>query len=234
MRTTAIVLAAGKGSRMHSETPKQYMELLGKPLIYYSLRTFEDSFVDEIVLVVSPGDEDYCKEQIVHGFGFKKIIAIVPGGKERYHSVYRGLGAASADTDYVFIHDGARPCLSREILKRNLETVCRHDSAVTAMPVKDTIKITDAEGFVQQTPDRSRTWMIQTPQTFSFPMIKSFYEKMIRMEEKGEMPEIPITDDAMVMETFSDKKVKLVEGAYTNIKVTTPEDLEIAQKFLQS
>ncbi len=232
MKTAAVILAAGKGSRMQADIPKQYLTVNGKPLIYYALRTFQDSFVDEIILVVSPGDIAYCRSEIIQKYGFCKVTHIVEGGSQRYHSVCNGLQAVNPETEYVFIHDGARPCVSDDILQRVYEEVLQYKACVVGMPVKDTIKIADAEGFAVQTPDRSSVWMIQTPQVFQYVMIKELYDRLIVQENTLLRQGVNITDDAMVVETFSDIKIRLVEGSYTNIKVTTPEDIALAENFL--
>ena len=183
MKYTAIVLAAGKGSRMKSNIPKTYMSLQGKPVLFYSLKAFEDSFIDDVILVTAAENVSYCKKEIVEKYGFQKVRAIVAGGKERYHSVYQGI-CAIEETDYLFIHDGARPFLSEDILERakyELETKGNH-AAVAAVMSKDTVKITDENGYVISTPDRSRVWNVQTPQCFSFSDMKEAYEKMIQQE----------------------------------------------------
>ncbi|MGN1159775.1 MAG: 2-C-methyl-D-erythritol 4-phosphate cytidylyltransferase [Lachnospiraceae bacterium] len=231
MRYTAIVLAAGKGSRMKSNVQKQYMSLQGKPVLYYSLKAFEDSYVDHIILVTGEEECSYCKKEIVEKYEFNKVTAIIPGGKERYHSVYRGICAAG-ECDYLLIHDGARPFLTQDILMRAKKELEQHPAAVAAVMAKDTVKIADDNGFVAETPDRNRVWNVQTPQCFSFPIIKEAYEKLIASEEKCLQKGIRITDDAMVVETFADCRVKLFEGDYRNLKITTPDDMEIAEKYL--
>ena len=233
MKTVAVVLAAGSGSRMNLDVKKQYMELGGKPLIYYSLRTFEESMIDDIVLVVSRGDIDYVRTEIVQKYHFDKVTAIVEGGLYRYHSVRLGLEAADPKCDYAFIHDGARPFITNDIIIKTLHAVKEYGACAVGMPVKDTIKIADEDGFAVNTPDRKFTWQIQTPQAFSYKMILELYQKLDRVE--GDLMErgINITDDAMVVEYFSDKKIKLVEGSYDNIKITTPEDIEVAKAIMQ-
>ncbi|MBQ7944082.1 MAG: 2-C-methyl-D-erythritol 4-phosphate cytidylyltransferase [Lachnospiraceae bacterium] len=231
--TTAIVLAAGQGKRMQSKIQKQYLLLADKPVLYYSLKAFEDSFIDDIILVVGKGEEEYCRTEIVEKYAFTKIKAIVEGGKERYHSVANGIKAIRADADYVFVHDGARPFITVEILERALEQVKDAEACVVGMPVKDTVKISDESGFVEMTPPRARVWQIQTPQVFSYSLIASAYNKLISQEEELAQKGIFVTDDAMVVEYFEKRKVKLVEGSYQNIKITTPEDLKIAESFLK-
>lgn len=222
----AIVLAAGSGKRMNSQVHKQYLIIQDRPVLYYSLKEFQDSAVDEIVLVVGKGEEEFCRREIVDKYGISKVKAIVEGGKERYHSVFEGLKQTS-DADYVLIHDGARPFVNQDIIRRCMQEVQKYQACVVGMPVKDTIKIADEEGYAKQTPDRKNVWMIQTPQTFSYALIYEAYEEMLKTEDTA------ITDDAMVLERIKGKKSKLIEGSYRNIKITTPEDLLIANVYLQ-
>lgn len=234
MKTVAIVLAAGSGSRMKSDVKKQYMEIGGKPLIYYSLKAFGESIIDDIVLVVSRGDVDYVKKDIVDKYGFDKVKTVVEGGLYRYHSVRLGLEAADSDCDYAFIHDGARPFVDRDIIMRALSAVKEYGACVVGMPAKDTIKIADDKGFAQSTPNRDKVWMVQTPQVFSYKTILELYRRLDREEEELMARGINITDDAMVAEYYSDQKIKLVEGSYNNIKITTPEDIAVAEEILKN
>ena len=224
-KCTAVVLAAGRGKRMGTDVQKQYLEIGGKPVLYYSLDTFEKShIIDEIVLVVGENQEDYCRKEIVDQYGFQKVKTIVRGGAERYHSVWNGL--QQVEDGYVFIHDGARPFVTEEILIRAYEEVQECKACVVGMPVKDTIKISDNQGFVVDTPNRSQVWMIQTPQVFEVSLVKDAYAKLI----EGNITNA--TDDAMVVEMMLGSQIKLVQGSYENIKITTPEDLDIANVFL--
>lgn len=227
-RTAAVLLAAGKGTRMESQVHKQYLEISGKPLLYYTLCAFENSSVDDIILVTGHGEMEYCQSEIVEKYGFTKVKAITEGGKERYHSVYQGLKAVK-NCEYVLIHDGARPCVTADIIDRASLGARTYRACVAGMPVKDTIKISDEEEFASITPDRSRLWLIQTPQAFEYGLVLNAYEMLMSSEQHQE----GITDDAMVVETMTKEKVKLIRGDYSNIKVTTPEDLEIAALFLQ-
>ena len=230
---TAIVLSAGKGSRMKSEIPKQYMDLLGKPVIYYSLKAFEDSPIEDIVLVTGESDIEYCRNDIVEKYGLSKVRRIVAGGKERYDSVSKGLEAIAelGNCDYVMIHDGARPMLDKEMIERLMRAVEEKEACVPGMPVKDTIKIADDAGFAAKTPDRKKVWLIQTPQTFSYSLICQAYKKLYMDMQAGKAVP-PITDDAMVAEYAFDRNSYLVEGSYQNIKITTPEDLDVAALYL--
>lgn len=226
MKYTAIVLAAGSGSRMNTKVKKQYLLLEEKPILYYSLKTFEDSAVTDIILVVGQGEVEYCKKEIVERYQFRKVTAIVEGGKERYHSVFEGLKAAK-NADYVLIHDGARPFVTEEILNRAMCSVKKYRACVVGMPVKDTIKIADENEYSKETPERKNVWMVQTPQCFEFNLIYEAYEKMLQEEDRT------ITDDAMVLERVHGLPVKLIEGSYRNIKLTTPEDMIIAEAYLK-
>ncbi|MBQ9504196.1 MAG: 2-C-methyl-D-erythritol 4-phosphate cytidylyltransferase [Lachnospiraceae bacterium] len=233
MKTVAIVLAAGKGRRMGGKVPKQYLELGGKPVIYYSLKTFEESFIDEVVLVCTEGEEEYCRKEIVIKYGFSKVVKIVAGGRERFNSVYNGL-MASNGCDYVFIHDGARPFVTQHVLDRCLHYVEKYRAAVAAVPAKDTVKLENGDGFIKTTPDRSLVWLMQTPQVFDFHLIRDSYEKLTDQEERLRSAGVTVTDDTMVAKMFADVDAKLVESTYFNIKITTPEDLILAEAILQS
>lgn len=251
----AIVLAAGAGKRMNSKVAKQYMELNGKPVLWYALQAFSQSeLVSHIVLVVGHGEEDYVKEEIVDRYGFEKVALICEGGAERYLSVWNGLQAISAkglledavqerkedasggrdvkDHTYIAIHDGARPFVTQQIIEDTLCAAKEYGACVAGMPVKDTIKIADEEGFAQTTPKRDLVWAVQTPQVFDGQLIYSAYEKLLRNLEELIAKGIAITDDAMVVEHMTGEKVKLVKASYENIKITTPEDLILAQGIL--
>ncbi|MDY3919747.1 MAG: 2-C-methyl-D-erythritol 4-phosphate cytidylyltransferase [Candidatus Limivivens sp.] len=227
-KNAAIVLAAGQGRRMHSKVQKQYLLIQGKPVLYYSLKQFQDCpFMDEIILVTGEDEIAYCQKEIVERFGFTKVTRIVPGGAERFHSVYNGLCAID-HCDFVYIHDGARPFVDQEMLKRARADVKEKKACVAGMPVKDTIKISDGSGFAVSTPQRSLVWMVQTPQVFDFSLIYGAYQDLIASGRSD------VTDDAMVLECMTGRKVWLTEGSYRNLKITTPEDLEIAEIFAES
>lgn len=233
-RCTAIVLAAGSGRRMESAVPKQFMLLQDQPVLWYSLKAVEESgIIDDCILVAGEGDTDYVRREIVDRYGFRKVTAVTAGGRERWESVYRGLcviaernGTGQDKDGYIFIHDGARPFLTEEILRDTYKEVCRHGACVTAVPVKDTIKVADENGFAVQTPDRRLLWAVQTPQVFEAGLIISAYQKLFEAYGKGDMP--AVTDDAMVAEKMLGIRVKLVKGTYGNIKITTPEDIGTA------
>ncbi|MCH5339597.1 MAG: 2-C-methyl-D-erythritol 4-phosphate cytidylyltransferase [Acetatifactor sp.] len=264
-RCTAVILAGGSGSRMKSDVAKQFMLLEGKPLLWYSLQAVQQSkIIDDCILVAGradavegPAEElDYVRREIVEKYGFTKVAAIVAGGSERCWSVENAMalirdlkdqGGILDKTEYVFIHDSARPFLTEDILLRTYEAVQQHHACVAAMPSKDTVKLADEEGFAASTPDRSCVWIIQTPQVFDADLITEAYKKLsllyrtpdsqvdLGQQTASSLSESkpPVTDDASVVEHFTDIKVKLVEGSYRNIKITTPEDMKIAEALLK-
>ena len=223
---TAVVLAAGSGKRMGTKVHKQYLLMGGKPVLYYSLNTFQESpLIDEIILVCGSGEEEYCRCEIVEKYGFEKVSAIIPGGAQRYDSVWNGL--QKTKDGYVYIHDGARPFVDGEMLARAYRCVSECHACVAGVPSKDTVKIADEDNTVRQTPDRSRVWLVQTPQVFDTDLIRRAYARLMEQDE------IAVTDDAMVAEQMLGCRVKLFSGSYENIKITTPEDLAVAEVFLQ-
>lgn len=227
---TAIVLSAGKGNRMHSDIPKQYMDMQGYPVIYYALKAFEESKVDDIILVTGAEDVAFCTKDIVQKYHFTKVKDVVPGGAERYLSVLEGLKKAQ-NADYVLIHDGARPMIGTEDIEKSMQMVEQEEACVLATPVKDTIKVV-TKGYVTDTPDRDTLWAMQTPQSFSTELLRNAYIQLETKQKKGE--KVPnITDDAMIVEYMTGHKIRIIPGNYANIKITTPEDLVIAEMFLK-
>lgn len=223
----AIILAGGQGRRMGGDVPKQYLTIHEKPILYYTIKAFEDSeLVGKIIIVCGKNQEDYCNQEIVSKYGFKKVVCIVEGGKERYDSVYNGLKAVN-QADYVMIHDGARPLVTDKMIKDSVIAVKEHDACICAVPSKDTIKVVDAKGYVVETPNRETLWNVQTPQTFKFSLIKAAYEMVFKNNIQG------ITDDAMVLERTFGTPIKVVMGDYGNVKVTTPEDLKTIQGLVE-
>lgn len=239
-RCTAVILAAGSGSRMKSDTAKQFMPLLGKPLLCYALQAVEESdIIDDCILVTGAKDLTWVSEEIVGKYHYHKVDTVIAGGDERYASVASAMRlirsedmAVSNRDGYIFVHDGARPFLTEKILRDTYEAVLKYGACVSAVRSKDTVKIADEEGFVKETPDRTLVWNMHTPQVFETKLIVGAYasleENLQKLKEEG----VHITDDAMVVEYFTNHRVKLVEGSYQNIKLTTPEDLMIAEKIL--
>lgn len=254
---TAVILAGGSGSRMKSDVAKQFMLLKGKPLLWYSLRAVQQSeIIDDCILVAGAGNaspcenretEEYVRHEIVEKYGFTKVFAIVEGGSERCWSVENAMEVLRRESrtgengrEYVFIHDSARPFLTEEIICRTYEAVREHRACVAAMPSKDTVKLATPDGFAAATPDRKTVWNIQTPQVFDRTLIAEAYARLkyqysVSDQSGGadEHTQAPVTDDASVVERFTDVKVKLVEGSYQNIKITTPEDIKVAEAFLE-
>ena len=199
MKITAICLAAGQGKRMESKVQKQYLLLKEKPVLYYSLKCFQESRVDEVILVVPSGEIEYCRKNIVEKYGFSKVKYVLEGGKERYHSVACGLKALSEMQDepgIVLIHDGARPFVTPEMIHNLIEETEVYEACVIGTPVKDTIKIADEEGFCSQTPSRDKVWAVQTPQSFSFQLVNEAYTKVLQEEERLSEQGISITEVA--------------------------------------
>lgn len=240
-RCTAIVLSAGSGSRMQSDVAKQYMMLGDKPVIWYSLNVMERSeVIDDCILVAGADDLEFVRDEIVRRYGFSKVDTVIAGGSERYLSVMNALRIVEEGSmrtpnrdGYLFIHDGARPFLTEEMLLRLADNVEECHACVAAVPTKDTIKIADDRDFALQTPDRRMVWCVQTPQVFDTQLALEAYERfggrLQRMREQG----IIVTDDAGVIELFTDYRVKMVEGSYQNIKITTPEDMLVAEAFMR-
>lgn len=239
----AIVLAAGAGSRMKMAERKQFIEILGKPMYRYSLEAFQGApEVDHIILVTDGEDLEALKALRLEE-AFPKLFAIREGGVERYHSVYAGLHAIEEELVHqsflengkenpiVLIHDCARPGLTSDVIHRSIEAADQYEAVVVGVPAKDTIKILDDENFVESTPDRAHCWLMQTPQSFSYDLIWKAYAKLMAKDRSGTLA-VKVTDDAMVVETFMKKKVRIIEGDERNIKVTTKGDLRLAELYL--
>jgi len=229
-KVTAIILAAGQGKRMNSPVAKQFLTLRDKPVLYYSLKAFEDSSVDDIILVTGSGQEKYCKENIVIYYNINKVSQIIEGGEERYDSVYRALKKAG-EANYVLIHDGARPFVTTEIIENVILQVKSCKACIVGTPTKETIKVVDQYGFITSTPIRNTLWSAQTPQAFEYSAILKAYKLLY---EEGNDYKPNITDDAMVYETFLKKPVKMLMGEYHNLKITTPEDLHFAEMLMDT
>ena len=246
-KNALILLAGGRGKRMGSDVPKQFLDLGGKPIIWHSLNTIQKSeLIDECILV-SGSDDIGTVRDIVDRGGFDKVSHIVPGGEERYLSVVNGVlavcekgGCEAFDgkPEVILIHDGARPFLDDEIIGRCLENVSKDQSCVAAVPSKDTVKIADENGIVTDEPPRRNVWLMQTPQCFTADVIykacllaKEEYEEF-KQNAGGKLPEI--TDDAQMVNMYLGTKIKLVMGSYNNIKITTPEDINVAEQILEA
>jgi 2-C-methyl-D-erythritol 4-phosphate cytidylyltransferase len=225
IRNCAIILAAGQGRRMGESINKQYLKIKQHPILYYTLKAFsQNNCIDEIILVVAEGEVDYCRKEIIEKYNFFKIKDIAIGGKERQDSVLNGLKAAS-NCEVVLIHDGARPFINQSIISNAIIYANLYGATACGVEPKDTIKVKDSLGFSVETPERDTLFCVQTPQAFKYDLILDCHK---RIHEEG----IKVTDDTMVVERYGNR-VYLYEGSYDNIKVTTPEDLEIGTQILE-
>lgn len=223
-KVSALIVAGGVGSRMGTSVPKQFIEVLGKPVIAYTLEAFSNNKgVDEIVIVTLDDYIVFCKD-IVDLFGFSKVKSIICGGTTRQESVYKGLLELTGE--YVLIHDGARPLVSQSIINDCIDTVTSKSACAVGVKVKDTLKIADNEKEIKATPDREHIYAIQTPQCFKTEDIVSAHKTAIDASFSG-------TDDAVLYEKIGGKVI-IVEGEYTNIKITTPIDIAVMEAYLQS
>jgi len=225
MNVRAIIAAGGRGERVGGSLPKQFIEIKKKPLLVYTVENFEKcERIDEIVLVVPEEYVGLSSYQIVDVFNFRKIRKIISGGKERRDSVYKALLSLPGNTDIVTIHDGVRPFISPEKIIKSIE-MCKEDKAVIlALPINETVKRVE-DRFVITTLDREKLWVAQTPQTFEYKLILEAYKKAIEAGFIG-------TDDSSLVERLG-FKVKVLEGEYENIKITTPEDLALAERMIE-
>lgn len=225
LRCTAIIMAAGKGKRMQTAVSKQFLPVCGKEILAWTVDVFEKSPLVDTILLMASADGKEDVQHLWNTYGWKKVAAVLEGGKERQNSVANGLAAVGEDTDIVLIHDGVRPFVTEEMIADSIVAAQAYGGAVIGVPAKDTIKVCSADGLAVETPDRSTLWQIQTPQTFQRDLIVNAYEKADRDGFLG-------TDDASVAE-FAGHQVKVVMGSYRNIKITTKEDMVIAEAFFK-
>ena len=220
---SVIIPAAGLGKRMQQTMAKQYLKLNGKAILEHTLTKFQEhEEVNEIVLVLPESDienHSYLKSD------FPKISKIISGGKERQNSVSNGLRHVHKESDYILVHDAARPLIRKEEISKIIKSIDEHDVVVLAVPVKETIKVADKLNKVTETPNRDNLWSVQTPQGMKFKLMKKLYEKLESTNFMG-------TDEAMVAEYFG-SAVYIVEGHYQNIKITSPEDLLLAELLMK-
>ncbi|MGE5391100.1 MAG: 2-C-methyl-D-erythritol 4-phosphate cytidylyltransferase [Deltaproteobacteria bacterium] len=220
-----VIAAAGIGSRMGSKINKQYLNLNSRPILTYSLNVFEDfKAVDEIVIVAHARDVEYCEKEVVKKYGYRKISRVIAGGEMRQDSVWAGLQCLDKKSEYVAVHDGARPLFTSHLLEDLLEEAREWGAAIPGLAARDTMKMVDRDGFVTMTLDRASVVSIQTPQIFSYPEL---YQAYASAYEEGYMS----TDDAALFEKYIGR-VKIVPGEYRNIKITTPEDLVVAASLI--
>lgn len=225
MRYYVVIPAAGQGKRMKAGKNKQFIELRGIPVIIHTLRVFEgDPACAGIILSINE-KETSIFERLVKDYGLTKVIRIVAGGAERQHSVYNGLMQLTDDQSIVLIHDGARPFVTADMIRRLVVKAEETGAAIAAVPVKDTIKQVNQAGMVIETMERSSIWAVQTPQAFRLEVVKKAHEQAAKEGFLG-------TDDASLVERLP-YEVSVVEGSYENIKLTTPDDLVIAEAILR-
>ncbi len=224
-KLTALIPAAGQGKRMKSKLSKQFILLQGMPIIAHTLKVFQAALeIDDIVLICPPGEEESYQKEIICNYEITKPTVIVSGGQERQESVYYGLLKVTGESTHVIIHDGARPLVTADLISRVAEEVKIKDAVVVGVPVKDTIKRTDAGGYIIDTLQRERLWHIQTPQAFALNLIKQAHEQAKAVGFYG-------TDDAALVERIG-FPVKIIPGSYENIKITSPEDILVAEMIL--
>ena len=220
-----VIVAAGTGSRMNMGINKQFIKLEGKEIIAYTIEKFyNNSNIEDIVVVVKEDESEFFKKEILDKYNFKNV-KIAYGGKERQDSVYNGLKLLDEKCDVVLIHDGARPFVSDKIIDKSIEEAKEHKAIVVGVPVKDTIKVIDNDKNIVDTPNRSVLWAVQTPQTFDYNILIDAYKDAFKNKFYG-------TDDVMLVERIG-YKVKMLEGSYNNIKITTQEDLNIGSQILR-
>jgi 2-C-methyl-D-erythritol 4-phosphate cytidylyltransferase len=225
-KTAAVIPAAGSGLRMGGVQEKQFLDLKGRPLLAVTLGPFQRCLkVDALFLVVPPGEVGYCQAEIVERFGFDKVKRVVPGGKRRQDSVRLGLEATRGEYGLVLIHDGVRPLVDEALIEEVLKKAKTFRAVICGLPPKDTVKEINDGNEVVKTHERKRLWLVQTPQVFRFQDIFEAHNKSL--QEGWE----EATDDAVLVERLG-IPIKVIEGAEENIKVTTPQDLELARFLL--
>lgn len=223
---SVIIVAGGRGQRMNSDIPKQYIQISEKPILAHTIDTFQNSsHINQIILVTGKNEIEYCKNEIVLKYGFDKVSDISEGGGERQYSVKNGLKKVSEKANIIFVHDAVRPFVKDIYIKKLIDNTKKFGSSILAVKVKDTVKICDFDGFICDTPDRNNLWSAQTPQAFKSDIIKKAYEYA---EETGFLG----TDDSAIVEKAG-YRIKITEGDYDNIKITTPEDLTFAKAIIK-
>lgn len=235
MKASVIILAAGRGSRMQHPIKKQFIEVKGKSILHYTMQTFmnlED--IEELILVIQPEDEEMIQEMIKQLFYIdqRDNIKIVYGGEERYHSVYQGLQVVDSKSEAVLIHDGARPLITRDKIKEVLMVLEQDEAVILGIRAKDTLKLINQQGYIQETLPRDQLVHVQTPQGFRKSTIMDAYKEGFKQVQVLPDRLEGITDDAMMVERFTSKNVRVVQGEYNNIKITTPDDLVTMERIL--
>ncbi|MDU3338151.1 2-C-methyl-D-erythritol 4-phosphate cytidylyltransferase [Paraclostridium bifermentans] len=221
-----VIVAAGTGSRMKKDINKQFIKLKNKEIVAHTIEKFYNSEnIDDIVVVIREDEEEYFNKNIKEKYGFTNI-KVAHGGNERQDSVFNGIKMLKKECEVVLIHDGARPFVTDYIIKRSINKANEHNAIVVGVKVKDTIKVVSDNGNIIDTPNRSYLWAVQTPQVFKYDIITKAYEDAYNNNYYG-------TDDAMLVERIG-YNVKMIEGSYNNIKITTQEDLEFGEQILKN
>lgn len=218
MKTVAVILAAGNSTRMGFS--KMTADLCGKPVVLHTLTAFQNADVIDAILLVARAADTALFRRLCEQNGITKLCGIIEGGATRQQSAENSLSALPADADFIAVQDGARPLCSTDIITRTVEAAYTYGAAAAAVPVKDTIKVIDADGCVTATPDRSTLWQVQTPQVFDLRQYRAAFES-------AKADGVDLTDDCQLFERQG-LPVKLVTGGYENLKITTPEDLTLA------
>jgi 2-C-methyl-D-erythritol 4-phosphate cytidylyltransferase len=228
MKVAAIIAAAGLGRRMQQDTPKTYLQLAGKPILIHTLEVFEKvPEVKEVLVVVHPEDLEFCQEEVIDPYPLKKVLRLVPGGKERQDSVYHALKVLkkeAVELDVILVHDAARPLVDPAQVRKVLAAARRHGGAILGIPCQDTLKRVNSRGEVVATVDRQELWQVQTPQAFQAALLWRAYQEAM---ERG----FYATDEAALVEALGETVV-VVPGTCLNLKITTPDDLKMAEAIL--
>ena len=226
MKIVALIAAAGLGKRMNAKISKPFIPIFGKPILAYTIEKFEQcKFIEKIYLIVNPEERDFCSKDIILKYNFSKIQELIEGGETRQDSVYNGLKVLGPDTDIVVIHDGVRPLVEKTIIQESIEAAQEYGAAIAAIPLKETVKKSRKDFFINETLNREEIWRAQTPQTFKYDIILSAYHQSYK-------DKFFATDDATIVERYG-HKVKMIIGSEGNIKITTPFDIIIAENFLK-
>lgn len=225
-RVAALIPAAGSGQRMGGAMPKPYLLLGGREILARTLNVFETcSAVHDIWVIASADQQAYCRQRIVERYGFGKVRGVVAGGDERQASVWRGLQQLAPEIDLVVIHDGVRPFVSHGLIEEALQGAVQHGAAIAAVPLTDTIKRVSQQGQVEATMPREHVWRIQTPQAFRRQLLHQAFEQAWKQR-------LMATDEAGLIEAYG-HPVYVVQGSEQNIKITTPDDLAMCERFIE-
>lgn len=225
-KVTALIPAAGMGRRMGRTVAKQFLPLGDKPMLAHTLLAFQrSSDIDEIIPILSEEDMEHCLADVIEAFHITKVRTLVVGGKERQDSVYNGIAKLEKDASIVLVHDGVRPFVTAEMIKECVDSARKGECVTVGVPLKDTIKQVDDRGMIIKTLERGRLWAIQTPQAFPVRTLRKAHADSFKKKLSG-------TDDATLVERTGGK-VRVIMGSYDNIKITTPEDLILAEEILK-